>query len=63
MGVIMARPPADEKKRFLEKVSEKDSGCHEWLMYSTDIKRESVLKRLFGQRGYVLSENAFWKTL
>ncbi len=26
----MARPPADEKTRFLQKVKEVESGCHEW---------------------------------
>jgi len=27
----VGRPPADEKKRFLEKVAVKESGCHEWI--------------------------------
>jgi hypothetical protein len=26
----MARPPADEKVRFLKKVKQMQSGCHEW---------------------------------
>jgi hypothetical protein len=26
----VGRPPVDEKKRFLEKVEQRESGCHEW---------------------------------
>lgn len=43
----VGRPPVDEKKRFLEKVEQKESGCHEW---ASTLHRDGYGKFYFRSR-------------